>query len=149
MAQNFNLGGIAQYLTVNTSSNVITTNATLAFTNTSQLNANGSVGTAGYVLTSNGATGSPYWSSLNAVRQQFTGDGSTTVFTVTGGYTPSNLDVFVNGVKVRNGTDVTVTNGSTFTFTVAPPNGSLIDVVGSSTTAAITDYSPSFLLMGA
>jgi len=55
----------------------------------------------------------------------------------------------VNGVKVRNGTDVTVTNGSTFTFTVAPPNGALIDVVGSATTSAAADFSPTFLLMGA
>ena len=119
---------------------------------TGSLTANGSVGTAGYVLTSNGSTGSPYWAaSLTAVRQQYTGDGSTTIFTVTGGYSPNNLDVFVNGVKVRNGTDVTVTSGSTFSFTVAPPNGALIDVVGSATTsaAAAADFSPTFLLMGA
>jgi len=70
------------------------------------------------------------------VRQQYTGDGSTTVYSVSGGYSSNNLDVYVNGVKVRNGTDVVITNGSSFTFTVAPPNGALIDVVGSTTNPA-------------
>jgi hypothetical protein len=100
------------------------------FVITGAFTANSANGTAGQILTSNGSA--TYWSTLpSAVRQQFTGDGSTTIFTVTGGYSANNLDVFVNGVKVRNGTDVTVTNGSTFTFTLAPPNGSLIDVIGS------------------
>ena len=54
------LAKVAQYVTVNTSSNVITSNATLLFTNTAQISANGSVGLAGQVLTSNGSTGSAY-----------------------------------------------------------------------------------------
>jgi hypothetical protein len=68
--------------------------------------------------------------SLTAVRQQFTGDGSTTTFAVAGGYTPNAISVFVNGVLLRNGTEVTVTNGSTVVFAIAPLSGALIDVIG-------------------
>ena len=152
MSNSNELAKVAQFVTVNTSSNVISSNATFSVNNfvmSGAFSANSSNGSLGYVLTSNGS--SAYWSNITAVRQQFTGDGSTTVFTVTGGYTPNNLDVYLNGVKLRNGTDVTVTNGSTFTFTTAPPNGDLIDVIGSyaSANGVISDYSPTFLLMGA
>jgi len=81
--------------------------------------------------------------SITSVRQQFTGDGSTTSFSVAGGYTANSVDVYVNGIKVRNGTDVTVTSGASVVFAVAPPNGSLIDVVGSipTTYSSITPVS--------
>ena len=83
-------------------------------------------------------------SSLTSVRQQFTGDGSTTQFNVAGGYTANAISVFVNGVLARNGTDVTVTSGSYITFTgITPPNGSLIDVIGTvpTTYSSITPVS--------
>mgnify|MGYP006268717275 CR=1 FL=1 len=96
------------------------------------VSANGSTGTSGQVLTSNGT--STYWSSVSSgatgVRQQYTANGSQTVFTVTGGYTATQLDVYVNGVKLYNGTEVDVSNGSTFTISSAPPNGALIEVAG-------------------
>ena len=84
------------------------------------------------------ATQSPFTSTtvsiptaaLTAVRQQFTGDGSTTTFAVAGGYTANAISVFVNGVLLRNGTEVTVTNGSTVVFAIAPLSGALIDVIG-------------------
>lgn len=87
--------------------------------------------------------------ALTAIRQQFTGDGSTTQFNIAGGYTPNSISVFVNGVLARNGSDVTVTSGSFITFTgITPPNGSLIDVTGTVPTSysAITpvSYSTSF-----
>jgi hypothetical protein len=87
--------------------------------------------------------------ALTAIRQQFTGDGSTTQFNISGGYTPNTISVFVNGVLARNGSDVTVTSGSFITFTgITPPNGSLIDVTGTVPTSysAITPqaYSVSF-----
>jgi len=102
------------------------------------------------------ATQSPFTSttvsiptaSLTAVRQQFTGDGSTTSFSVAGGYTPNAISVFVNGVLLRNGTEVTVTNGSTVVFAIAPLSGALIDVIGTvpTTYSSITpvSYSTSF-----
>jgi hypothetical protein len=50
---------------------------------------------------------------------------------VTGGYSANNLDVYLNGVKLYNGTEANVLNGSTFTIlTGNPANGSLIEVVG-------------------
>jgi len=86
--------------------------------------------------------------ALTAVRQQFTGDGSTTTFAVAGGYTPNAISVFVNGVLLRNGTEVTVTNGSTVVFAIAPLSGALIDVIGTvpTTYSSITpvSYSVSF-----
>jgi hypothetical protein len=98
--------------------------------------ANGFIGAAGQVLTSNSS--GVYWSSSSGgggvvpMRQQYTGDGSTTVFSVTGGYTANSISVFLNGVLLRNGTEVDVTSGSTFTITPAPANGTLIDAVGPS-----------------
>lgn len=87
--------------------------------------------------------------ALTAIRQQFTGDGTTTQFNISGGYTPNTISVFVNGVLARNGSDVTVTSGSYITFTgITPPNGSLIDVTGTvpTTYSSITpvSYSTSF-----
>jgi hypothetical protein len=81
--------------------------------------------------------------SLTAVRQQFVGDGSTTTFAVAGGYTPNAISVFVNGVLLRNGTEVTVTNGSTIVFAIAPLSGALIDVIGTvpTTYSSITPVS--------
>lgn len=96
--------------------------------------ANGSPGTTGQVLTSN-STGI-YWSSASGgggalpLYKQFTGDGSTTIFTVVGGYTPNYISVYLNGVLLRNGTEVDVSSGSNVVISPAPPNSSLIDVVG-------------------
>ena len=98
------------------------------------------------------ATQSPFTSTtvsiptaaLTSVRQQFTGDGSTTQYNIAGGYTPNSISVFVNGVLARNGSDVTVTSGSYITFTgITPPAGSLIDVVGTvpTTYSSITPVS--------
>jgi hypothetical protein len=121
-------------------------NTTAAFTRTgittfsanvvlgsSGLSSNGGFGTAGQVLTSNGS--STYWSTASGGsgsvmnRQVFTGNGSTTTFTITNGYTANQIDVYVNGVKMYNGVDVTVTSGTSIVFAVAPPNGSIIDTV--------------------
>ena len=81
--------------------------------------------------------------ALTSVRQQFTGDGTTTSFSVAGGYTPSSISVFLNGVMLRNGTEVTVTNGATVVLASAPPSGALIDVIGTvpTTYSSITPVS--------
>lgn len=121
-------------------SNLVNLSVTNTFTIKS-ISANGGLGSAGQVLTSDGAN--VYWSTVSggggggaatAVRQQYTGNGTNTVFTVTTGYTPTQLDVYVNGVKYYNGTEVDVSNGSIISFTNAPPSGSLIEVVGYSNT---------------
>lgn len=64
------------------------------------------------------------------VRQQFTATASQTIFTITGGYTPGCVDVFLNGVKLVNGVDVTVSSGTDVVLAVGATVGSLIDVVG-------------------
>ena len=102
------------------------------------ISANGSLGTAGQVLTTN-STG-VYWSTATGgasangggiiSQQQFTGDGTTSTFSFTGGYTSNSLVVYLNGVLLRNGTEANVQSGSTFTITPAPANGALIDAIG-------------------
>jgi hypothetical protein len=89
-------------------------------------------------------------SSLTAVNQQFTGDGSTTTFSVAGGYTPNAIAVYYNGLKLRNGSDVTVTNGSTVVFAIAPQIGAMLDVVASvpTTYSSITPVGYSVLFNG-
>ena len=51
---------------------------------------------------------------------------STTVFTVTGGYTIGQLDVFLNGVRLVTGSDYTATNGTSFTLTAAAVSGDVV-----------------------
>jgi len=101
--------------------------------------ANNSLGTANQVLTTNG-TG-VYWSTVSGggggsalpARQLYTANGSVNTFTVTGGYYANNLDVYLNGVKLVNGTDVNTASGSTFTILGSnPPNNAVIEVVGTS-----------------
>jgi hypothetical protein len=102
--------------------------------------ANNSLGTANQVLTTNG-TG-VYWANSTGgggggaalpARQLYTANGSVNTFTVTGGYYANNLDVYLNGVKLVNGTDVNTASGSTFTILGSnPPNNAIIEVVGTS-----------------
>lgn len=65
----------------------------------------------------------------NNIYDTFTADGSTTSFTTSTTYTSGKIEVFCNGVKMRNGTDVTVTSGTAVVFASAPANTSLIDLV--------------------
>jgi hypothetical protein len=64
------------------------------------------------------------------VRQSFVATAGQTTFTVTGGYTPGMLSVYLNGVKMVNGTDVTASNGTTVVFPVGLVVGDVVDVVG-------------------
>ncbi len=96
--------------------------------------ANGSIGSNGQYLTSNGS--GVYWSTISiantaAIKQTFTANSTVnTTFTVTGGYTVGLIDVYKNGVKLINGTDVTVNNGSTVVLAAAALSGEVIDVSG-------------------
>jgi hypothetical protein len=99
--------------------------------------ANGDIGTANQVLASNGSE--IYWTNpqgaggTQLIKQQYTGDGTTTSFTVTGGYVSNNLQVYLNGVLLRTGTEANVESGSAFTISPAPANNALIDIYGVST----------------
>ena len=117
---------------VNTDAQYTFTN-TISFSNTitvANISANGSTGTAGQILTSDGTKA--YWRSFTPVRQSYTGDGSTTTFAVSGGYTASQLDVYLNGVKATS-SEATISSGTDVVFAAAPPAGSQIAIVGYNT----------------
>ena len=73
--------------------------------------------------TSSGDSSSP----LSGDVRGYTGDGSTTAFTVTSGADVENLLVFLNGVYQRPTTDYTV-SGTTITFGTAPANATAITI---------------------
>ncbi len=124
--------GVAGFTFDKATNNVVIANNLTVTT----ITANGSLGTTGKVMFSN-STGGLFWQLIAAVRQQFSGTGACTTFTVTDGYSPNELDVFVNGVKYVNGSDVDVSGGSTIIFSTAPLAGATIEVVGSKTTTAV------------
>jgi len=58
----------------------------------------------------------------------FTATASQTTFTTSATYTAGKIAVYKNGSKMRNGSDVTVTSGTSVVFAVACDAGDLIDV---------------------
>ena len=77
-------------------------------------------------------------STINGTSARFTYNISGTPSSVTGSdangntlaYDAGFVDVYLNGVKQVNGTDVTVTSGDTVTFASALANGDVVDIVG-------------------
>ena len=77
-------------------------------------------------------------STVNGTSARFTYNISGTPTTVTGSdangntlaYDAGFVDVYLNGVKQVNGTDVTVTSGSSVVFASALANGDVVDIVG-------------------
>jgi hypothetical protein len=59
----------------------------------------------------------------------FTATASQTTFTSSNTYTAGKIDVYVNGSKVRNGSDVTVSGGTSIVFATGLTSGSLVDLV--------------------
>jgi microcystin-dependent protein len=82
-------------------------------------------GGIGGTTSSGGSAGSTAY-----VRQTFTATAGQTTFTITGGYTPGKIDVFKNGIKLVNGSTVTVTNGASVVLSSGATVGDIIDVVG-------------------
>ena len=76
-------------------------------------------------------------SSVNGTSQRYTYNISGTPSSVTGSDANSNtlaydagfIDVYLNGVKLVNGTDCTVTSGDTVAFASALANGDVVDIV--------------------
>lgn len=88
------------------------------------------------------------------VHRSYTGDGNTTVFTVTSGTTVDDVVVTENGIVQKPTTDYTIT-GTSLTFTSAPANNVVIGIrelaIGGGTGASPTTAEPSihpFLLAG-
>ncbi len=82
--------------------------------------------------------------------ETFTGNASTTAFTLANSTTTNACVVRINGVVQRNGTDFTV-SGTTITFTTAPPNASnnvVVQYFGVGTLQVPTDASVTEAKMG-
>lgn len=65
-------------------------------------------------------------------RDSFTATAGQTSF-ATGGYTPSFLDVFLNGVHLQNGTDYTAGNGSDVVLTTGAAAYDVLEVIAYTT----------------
>jgi hypothetical protein len=103
-----------------------------------ELSSNGSVGTSGQVLTSNGATGSPYWSTVgsstyNPYRYNIT--ANTTIITgadalgQTLTYTAGYEEVFRNGIKLIPILDYARSNTAAITLTSNAVNTDHVEVI--------------------
>lgn len=73
-------------------------------------------------------------------RQTFTATGGQTSFTVSGGYTAGEVDVYLNGVKLLNGTDVTVTSGTDVVLATGATAGDILEVLVYSTFSVANTY---------
>ena len=73
--------------------------------------------------------------------QSFTGNGSTTTYTLSASQTQNECFVYVNDVAQVPGIDFTITNGTTLTFTSAPANSAEIIVRGFGVPAPVTTVS--------
>ena len=58
----------------------------------------------------------PSDSSVTVARQSYTASGITTDFTFSSGYVPGYFDIYINGVKMIEGSDYTSSDGSTFSI---------------------------------
>lgn len=95
----------------------------------------GTAGTGNIEVLSLGApfsiTGGALTLSSSAVRNynNFTATAGQTVFTVTGGYVPGLIDVFVNGVKLIPTTEFTATNGTSITLISAAALNDVVETI--------------------
>ena len=72
----------------------------------------------------------PSDSAVTVARQTFSPTGVTTDFTFASGYVPGYFDIFINGVKMIEGSDYTSTDGSTFSvLNGGATNGDVIEGV--------------------
>jgi hypothetical protein len=92
------------------------------------------IGSTNQVLTVFG--GVPAWANAPSasivskmIYDTFTATASQTTFTTSTTYTSGKIQVFFNGVQMRNGSDVTVTSGTQVVFASGLASGSLVDLV--------------------
>lgn len=92
----------------------------------------------------NGSSFQNAGSSVNGTssRGTLTATSGQTVFTTTG-YDSGFIDIFMNGVKLVVGTDVTATNGTTFTLTTGAAAGDVVEYVAYGTFQLTSVYTQS------
>lgn len=95
----------------------------------------------GQTWTFNGSGWASTYQASGVVRQIFTATASQTSFTVVGGYLANLVDVYQNGVKLVNGTDVTVTSGTAVVLATGATVGDFVEVIGISA-FAVANYLP-------
>jgi hypothetical protein len=78
---------------------------------------------------SNGAGSITVTNSADMIYDTFTASAAQTTFTTSATYTSGKIEVFVNGVKLRNGTDVTVTSGTSVVMATGLTLNDLVDLV--------------------
>jgi len=71
----------------------------------------------------------PSDSSVTIARQTYSPTGVQTSFTFTSGYTPSLLDVYINGSRLIDISDYAATDGITIALTIPAENGDTIEAV--------------------
>jgi cytoskeletal protein CcmA (bactofilin family) len=67
--------------------------------------------------------------TADMIYDNFTATASQTTFTTSNTYTSGKIDVFVNGVRMVNGSDVTVTSGTTVVMAFSLPAGTAVNLV--------------------
>lgn len=75
-----------------------------------------------------------------ARRQSFTATAGQTSFTVTDGYDANFADVYLNGVKLVNGVDVTVSSGTVVVLASGAAAGDSVDVIAYGTFEVANTY---------
>jgi len=92
----------------------------------------------------NGSSFQNAGSSVNGTssRGTFTATSGQTVFTTTG-YDSGFIDIYLNGVKLVVGTDVTATNGTTFTLTTGAVAGDIVEYIAYGTFELTSVYTQS------
>ena len=71
-----------------------------------------------------------------SLRTSYTASNNQTTFTVTGGYVPGQIDVYRNGVKLVNGSDVNISSGNTIVLASGAANNDVIEVIGAQSVTA-------------
>jgi len=89
----------------------------------------------------NGVGWSTGYNNSGFVRQAFSATAGQTTFYVVGGYLPGFLDVYQNGVKLVNGTDVVISSGTNIVLATGATVGDTIEAIGMAS-AAYLAYLP-------